>query len=386
MSDDAQLVIGKWMVQLKGWIWEYEFFSAGKVTWRDTRSNEKGVGRWTLSPKYLNISWSDSPTTESWTRPLTKQRQKGWYSATYFTGNYEVQKIVDPALRGATDVDPSVAGLPFERYVDAYVDLKYDVNYKIPANKSFAFSTILQARYNDGVVVEFDIDTDFSAAPMTSAQARDAVARALVGRGGRITPHVMNSATTPRLWRARAEALRAQDEEANAFTGLAISATAFVLSVPAMPVGAMPEAAILARTVSRRSVPSTPVPPAPIQGNIVRLGTGNTPGTLFASIQQTASEVVYRVDFIILKGPGLSVATARATHRAMIRRAAFAARSQGQPTFKMVGKQANSEFVEHAEKLAKSIGVQGSGKAGRANPIMHPDYEVTLDVAKTLAQ
>jgi hypothetical protein len=132
-------------------------------------------------------------------------------------------------------------------------------------------------------------------------------------------------------------------------------------------------------------VPGTNVPPAPILGNTVRLGPGNEPGSLWASIQQTSSGVIYRVDMIVLQGEGAGVATARATHREMIRRAAFAAREQGQSTFKMVGKQANPNFVRHADKLAKEVGVAGSGKAGMPGA-GYPDYEVTLDVARTLGQ
>ena len=69
------------------------------------------------------MSWSDSATTESWIRPLTPAKQKGWYNATYFTGNYEMQKVVAATPGGATDVDPSVANLPFGRFADVYTDL-----------------------------------------------------------------------------------------------------------------------------------------------------------------------------------------------------------------------------------------------------------------------
>src|SRR5262249_28859480 len=160
--------------------------------------------------------------------------------------------------------EPSVADLPYERIVDAYDDLNYDVNYKIPPDKSFAFSSILRVTYRDGVVVEFDVDTDFSSAPMTYDQAREALAHAKVGRGGRIVPTVMNVLTTPRLWRARADALQAQDAEAAVFMGMALAPIAFVLSVPAMPAGALPEGAVMSKGVTRRAVPATRVPPAQI--------------------------------------------------------------------------------------------------------------------------
>ncbi|MEP7075753.1 MAG: hypothetical protein ABI878_08070 [Acidobacteriota bacterium] len=136
---------------------------------------------------------------------------------------------------------------------------------------------------------------------------------------------------------------------------------------------------------TRSSTPSTKAAPAPIQNGMVRLGPGNAPGSLWASIQKTAKGVVYRIDMIFLQGEGQGVETARATHREMIRVSATEAKAQGQSTFQMIGKQANPNFVRHADDLARQIGVPGSGKVGPAGAGF-PDYEVTLDVAKTLAK
>jgi hypothetical protein len=385
MADDTVEIMGKWTVWVKQWVWEYEFSPGGKVTWRDTRSREQGVGRWSSSPKFINMSWFDSATTESFNRPLTPAKQEGWYNApSYYVGKYKAEKVVAGASRGATDVNPSIANQPWEKYVDVYTDSKYDINYKIPPNQSFAFSSILQLTYNDGATLELDIEKDFSSAPISSEEARNAMAQGAVGRAGRIFPRVLNAGTTPRLWRARFEALGDQDKEAQAFMGMAVTVTAVVLSVPAMPAG-MGDAAVASQGVSRRTVPGTRVPPAPIQGNMVRLGPGNGPGSLWASIQSTALGVIYRVDMIFLQGKGAAVATARATHREMIRRAAQTAQAAGQKQFKMVGKQANPNFVRHADQLAKEIGVAGSGKQG-SQGAGFADYEVILDVAKTLAQ
>src|SRR5664279_3202533 len=187
MADDAQEILGKWTVKVKDWVWEYEFSPDGKVTWRDTRGSEKGVGRWSLAAQGVNLSWTGSSTTESWRRPINPSNQQGSYNSTYYIGNYNMQKLV-AGSRGASDVDPSVANLPFERFVDVYTEVKYDLNYKIPADQSFAFSSILQLKYNDGVSLELDIDKDFSTAPMSSGAARDALARATPGRSGRIFP------------------------------------------------------------------------------------------------------------------------------------------------------------------------------------------------------
>lgn len=380
MADDTQELIGKWTVWVKGWVWEYEFSPGGKVTWRDTRSYEKGEGRWTMSGTLVNMSWNGSATKESWRRPLNTADHSGWYSSSYYTGNYKVRKLVAP--RGATDVDPSVANLPLSLYVDCFIDYKYDVNYKVPQNQSWAFSPILQVKYLDGVVVEFDIEKDFSDQPMSYDETRNQIAHARLGRGGRIVPEVLNQATAPQLWQARAEAMQAQEDEASVIMGLIIAAVAFIVTLPAMAAGARPGSP--ARLGTRRTIPATKVPPAPILGGEVRLGTGHTPGTLWARIQKTPSGVVYEVTRIFLRGRGQGIPTARATHREMIRQAALAAKAQRQSTFKMVGRQANSDFVQHADQVAKEIGVAGSGKAG--NPtIGYPDYEVTLDVAKALA-
>ncbi|BCF95166.1 hypothetical protein [Paraburkholderia largidicola] len=103
MADDAQEIIGKWTVRIKDWVWEYEFLPDGKVTWQDTRSSEKGVGRWSLLSKFINISWIDSSTKESWYRPITPLKQQGWYSSTYYTGKFEMQKVIAPPP-GDTDL------------------------------------------------------------------------------------------------------------------------------------------------------------------------------------------------------------------------------------------------------------------------------------------
>jgi hypothetical protein len=381
MADDQQLLIGKWTVKVKDWIWEYDFSTDGKIAWRDTRSNEKGVGHWTMTSQLVNLSWQGSSTIESWQRPL-KPDHTGWYQASYYVGNYKVQKVIP---RGATDVDPSVANLPLDRYIDCFTEVKYDINWEVPRDRgAFADSPFLQVTYADGARLVLDIEKDFSNEPMSYDQIRDQIAHAKLGRGNRICPDILNKGTVPRLWAAREEAFAKQEENAQAFMGIAITGTALVLSFPAMPAGPMPAGTSVPKPVKRPTA-GTSVPPAPIQSNQVRLGPGNMPGSLWARIMQTAEGVIYEVNMIFLSGgKGPAVATARATHREMIRRAAQMAQSSGQKTFKMVGKQANPNFVRHADQLAKEIGVAGSGVQGRPSAGF-PDYTVVLDVAKTLA-
>lgn len=121
-----------------------------------------------------------------------------------------------------------------------------------------------------------------------------------------------------------------------------------------------------------------------IQGDYpaVRLGRVGQPGNLFARVDVSAEGVTYRVSMIVLRGEGSAaeIQLARSAHRAMIRRAAEMARKMGARTFKLVGEQANPNFVKHADGLAERMGVPKSGKATSKITGAHSDYEVTLRV------
>jgi hypothetical protein len=57
-----------------------------------TRSFEKGSGSWTASAGLVNMTWRDSSTVESWTRPITVTSTRAFYRSSYFTGIYPVEK------------------------------------------------------------------------------------------------------------------------------------------------------------------------------------------------------------------------------------------------------------------------------------------------------
>jgi len=390
MSNNEPGLIGKWAVQFQRFVWEYTFSEDGTVVWRDPLNNLTGSGRWTKINKLVNLFWIKSTTTESWHLPIRPEGQTGWVSASYGSGPLKAEKLpatTASATSGSSlpGVNPAIANIPWDPgYVDMFLECIYDVNFKIPPDKSFAFSSILQAKYSDGVAIELDIDKDFSSQTLTSLEARNAMAQGTIGRGNRIFPTALTQLTTPRLWKVREDAFSIQGDAEKEFEKLAVLGVSFALSVPAMPAGAAEEVAVAGAKVTRRSVPPTEVPPAPIQGNMVKLGSPGVPGNLFASIQATAKEVIYRVDMIVLEGRGAEVATARATHRAMIKRAAETAQSSGLQQFKMVGKQANENFVRHANKLATEIGVAGSGQRVGLGAPGWSDYEVILLVAKAL--
>ena len=107
--DDRQLLIGKWTVHVKNWLWEYQFFPDGVVTWRDTRSNENGTGRWSMTTSLMNLFWLNSSTKESWQLPLSAASNKRtWYSAPYYTGPYQIEKQTELNLPQTTQQDPEI--------------------------------------------------------------------------------------------------------------------------------------------------------------------------------------------------------------------------------------------------------------------------------------
>lgn len=118
-AGDAQLILGKWTVWVQDWVWEYEFLPGGKSRWRDTRSQEKGEGRWKLTAKSVELTWIDSTTTESWPRPLAPAHQTIQYRSSYYTGASRAQKIggagaTVPAWADAIDPFPPAMALSLD--------------------------------------------------------------------------------------------------------------------------------------------------------------------------------------------------------------------------------------------------------------------------------
>jgi hypothetical protein len=125
-----------------------------------------------------------------------------------------------------------------------------------------------------------------------------------------------------------------------------------------------------------------------IKGNPpkVWLGRMGEAGNLWASVEVANGKVMYQVSSIVLKGEGeaAEIALARAAHREMIKRAAKKAQENGLKQFELRGLNANANFRGHADKLAREIGVPGSGTVLKKTGGWL-DYEVTIDVGKALA-
>ena len=122
----------------------------------------------------------------------------------------------------------------------------------------------------------------------------------------------------------------------------------------------------------------------------VRVGAYKQLGCLYGNVNVASDAVTYNVKAIILKGKGTAkemadVATARIAHREMIMRTAEIARSKGHKEFKFLGQEASDDFRAHADRLAQEVGRPRSGKVLEGSS-SDDNYEVTLDVAKVLAQ
>src|SRR5262249_13621091 len=140
------------------------------------------------------------------------------------------------------------------------------------------------------------------------------------------------------------------------------------------------------KTLARPRFASTVISGQPPQ---VSVGQFATPGNLIGHVAIEEGHVVYRVKSIILRGAESAkeqeaVRVARLAHREMVMRAAEEAKARGLREFRIRGINANENFRKHARKLAEEIGVPGFTKA--SGTLYPRDFEVILDVAKTLAQ
>jgi hypothetical protein len=123
----------------------------------------------------------------------------------------------------------------------------------------------------------------------------------------------------------------------------------------------------------------------------VNVGSFARPGNLTGHVEVSGGKVVYKVKTIILRGQGSAkemaeIEMARLAHREMIMRAAEQAQKAGLKEFKFLGVDANANFQAHANRLAAEVGVPNSGTVLAGSAPGFSSYEVTLDVAKVLAQ
>lgn len=140
------------------------------------------------------------------------------------------------------DVDPEIANLPANRYVDTFTDAYYDLSYRAEGGN---LSTWLTLEYGDGTLIDVNI-YEFVETTIPPEDVTQAMRRGYVGIGGRIFPEILTPQTAPRLWAARQAAIDVMEESNYEFILSTLPAVLFILSLTgsAMPAtgGATPRA------------------------------------------------------------------------------------------------------------------------------------------------
>lgn len=158
---------------------------------------------------------------------------------------------------------PGIAASTYERYVDNFTDVVYDVDYRSEQGR---LSTWLRARYEDGTAIDININ-DIEAEKVSGKETLDAIAQAYVGTGGRIFPKRMDSATVPRLWAARGSAIAAMEEFNHQFIMASVPAVLVIISVaaqlPAASPARMSSPAVTRRIISKPKEQGVPVKNSP---------------------------------------------------------------------------------------------------------------------------
>lgn len=103
MNDDRNAILGRWNVRFGRFEREYIFTGDGIVRWRDPFNDETSIGRWSLTPQTVYLSWEKSTIKESWNRPVKRTEQSGWIEASYRSGPFEAKKLDEADLPIAQD-------------------------------------------------------------------------------------------------------------------------------------------------------------------------------------------------------------------------------------------------------------------------------------------
>lgn len=129
-------------------------------------------------------------------------------------------------------VNPDIANLPGNLYVDMFESVHYDLDYRAVGGN---LSTWLQVRYKDGTSIDISI-YDISDTSPTPSEAVEQMAQGHVGLGGRIFPQQLNPRTSPRLSAAKRAAIETMEESNYEFMVAAIPAVLFVLFMAVSPI------------------------------------------------------------------------------------------------------------------------------------------------------
>ena len=150
-----------------------------------------------------------------------------------------------------TATSGGVENLPIGLYVDAYESVRYDLDYR---SERGALSKWIQVQYEDGTVVDINIDTIGDETMSALEMAESMIDRGSVGAGGRVFPQRMNRSTTPRLWAAKRAVLEIMDDYNALFIMMAFPTVWLILTLAVGSGGAPPRAV-------RRPLPQRGFPP-----------------------------------------------------------------------------------------------------------------------------
>lgn len=149
--------------------------------------------------------------------------------------------------------NPEIAGLPWQRHLDAFREAHYDLDYRAVGGN---LSTWLTLVYHDGAEIDL---------PLDQIEDRDAPyleswTNGRLGPMGRVFPQHVTRTTCPRLWGAKQEAIAVMEEYNYNFIVTSLPAVLFIIFMAgAPPTGGSP----MARRITRpRPAIRSPAPTA----------------------------------------------------------------------------------------------------------------------------
>ena len=138
------------------------------------------------------------------------------------------RRAAAPVVQRQRPVNPQIAGVPANRYVDAFAEANYDLDYRAVDGNLSRFLTVT---YPDGAQIDIDLfsieDRDV---PMV-----ESMAAGRLGQQGRIFPRELTRTTVPRLWAARQEAIAIMEQYNYEFMVAALPAVIFIITLAGAP-------------------------------------------------------------------------------------------------------------------------------------------------------
>ncbi len=126
-----------------------------------------------------------------------------------------------------TQIDPEVADMPANNYLDIFTNSYYDLDYRSVGGN---LSTWVVLEYRDGTMIDFNF-YDLREEANPAYNPVESMSHGHVGPGNRIFPRDLNSRTLPNLWRVRQEAIRRMEEFNYEFMLAALPAIIFIISI-----------------------------------------------------------------------------------------------------------------------------------------------------------